>query len=37
MNYITSNEWIHKMLWKRYKNMSFMIENDDVVDKYNEI
>ena len=32
-----SNKWIHKIFWKRRKNMSFMIKDDSVLVKYNEI
>ena len=37
MYYFTSNEWIHKIFWNRWKNMSFIIEGDSVLTKYNEI
>ena len=30
MYYLISNEWIHKIIWKRE-------QDDDVLDKYNEI
>ena len=33
MYYLVSNDWIHKILWK----WSFVIKNDDVLDKYHEI
>ena len=34
---MNSNDWVHKIFWKRGKNMSFAIKDDDVLDKYNEI
>ena len=37
MYYLVSNDWIHKIFWKWWQNMSFVIKNDDVLDKYNEI
>ena len=37
MYYLISNDWIHKIFWKQRKNMSFIIKDDDVLDKYNEI
>ena len=37
MYYLTSNDWMHKVFWKRRKNMSFVIKDDYVLDKYNEI
>ena len=39
MYYFTSNECIYKAFWKRgkKKNMSLMVKNDNVLDKYNEI
>ena len=37
MYYLTSNDWIHKLFWKRRKKMSFVINDDNVLDKYNEI
>ena len=38
MYYITSNEWIHKILFENGgKNMSFIIKNDNLLDKYNKI
>ena len=35
MNYLTSNEWMHKI--NGGKNKSFVIKDDDLLDKYNEI
>ena len=35
--YLTSNEWIHKILWNGGKNMSFLIKDDYLLDKYNKI
>ena len=37
MYYLPSNDWIHKYFENRGKNMSFVIKDDDVLDKYNEI
>ena len=37
MHYLTSNDWIHKIFWKRKKIKAFVFKDDDVVDKYNEI
>ena len=37
MYYLTTNKWIHKYFENGGRNMSFMIKNDDVLDKYNEI
>ena len=37
MYYLTLNEWIHKIFENGDKNMSFVIKDDDVLDKYNEI
>ena len=37
MYFLTSNEWIHKIFWKWWKNTSFVIKEDDVFDKYIEI
>ena len=36
MYYLTSNEWIQKILWKR-GGMSFLTKDNSVLDKYNEI
>ena len=33
MYYLTSNDWIHEILWKWWQK----IKDDDVLDKYNEI
>ena len=35
--YLTSNQWIHEEIENKRKNMSFVIKDDDVLDKYNEI
>ena len=37
MYYLTSNEWNIKRFENGGKNMSFIIKDDDVLDKYNEI
>ena len=37
MYYLTSNDWIHKILWNGSKNISSMVKNDDVLHEYNEI
>ena len=37
MYYLTSNEWIHKIFENGGKNMSFIIKDDDVLNKYNKI
>ena len=38
MCYFTSNEWVYEMFWKRGgKNMSFLIKDDKVLNKYNDI
>ena len=37
MYYLTSNEWNIKHFENGGKNMSFIIKDDDVLDKYNEI
>ena len=37
MYYFTANEWIHKYFENGGKNMSFMIKDDNVLDKYNKI
>ena len=37
MYYFTSNQWIHKILENGRKNNSFLIEDDDVLDKYNKV
>ena len=37
MNYFTWNEWIHKYFGNGGKKISLKIENDNVLDKYNEI
>ena len=37
MYYFTSNEWVYKTLWKRGQNMSFLIKDDKLLDKYNKI
>ena len=37
MHYLTTNEWIQKYIENGGKNMFFVIKNDDVLDKYNEI
>ena len=37
MHYLTSNDWIHKIFENGGKNMSFVIKDDYVLDKYNEI
>ena len=37
MHYFASNEWIHKIFENGGKNMSFMIKDGNILDKYNEI
>ena len=37
MYYVTSNERVHKILWKWQKNMSFLIKNNEVWEKYEDI
>ena len=38
MYHLTSNDWIYKKYFESDgKNMSFMIKNNNVLDKYNEI
>ena len=37
MYYLTSNEWVHQILYKTSKNMSFFIKNDEVKEKYYRI
>ena len=37
MYYFTPNEWVHKILENGGKNMSFLIKDDEVWDKYNKI
>ena len=38
MYHLTSNYWIYKKYFESDgKNMSFMIKNNNVLDKYNEI
>ena len=37
MYYLTSNQWIHEEIENKRKNMSLLIKDDDVLDKYNEI
>ena len=37
MYYLTTNEWNIKHFENGGKNMSFIIKDDDVLDKYNEI
>ena len=37
MYYFTSYDRIHKIFWKRKKKASFVIKDDNVLDKYNEI
>ena len=37
MYYFNSNEWAHKILQNGGKNMSFMVKDNDALDKYNEI
>ena len=37
MYYLTLNEWMYKIFENGDKNMSFVIKDDDVLDKYNEI
>ena len=34
MSYLTPNEWIHKIFWRRWQNDD---NDDEVLDKYNEI
>ena len=36
MYYFTSNEWIHKYFKTGGKNMSFIVKDDNVLDKYNK-
>ena len=37
MYYFTSNEWIHQIFEQGDINMSFLIKDDNVLYKYNEI
>ena len=37
MYYVTSNEWVIKYFKSGSKNMSFLIKDDEVWDKYNKI
>ena len=37
MYYFTSNEWIHQILWKWWQNMSFLIKDDEVWEKSEQI
>ena len=37
MYYFTTNEWVHKCFKNGGKNMSFMVKDDSVLNKYNEI
>ena len=38
MYHLTSNDWIYKKYFESDgKNMSFMIKNNNMLDKYNEI
>ena len=37
MYYLISNDWIHQIIRKRRKKISFVIKDDDVVDKCNKI
>ena len=37
MYYFTSNEWIHKILWKRGQKLVFFIKDDEVWEKYEQI
>ena len=37
MYYLISNDWIHQIFRKRRKKLSFVIKDDDVLDKYNKI
>ena len=37
MYYLTSSEWIYNAFENGGKNMPFVIKDDDVLDKYNEI
>ena len=37
MYYLASNEWLHKILWKWWKEYVFLIENSKIWEKYKEI
>ena len=37
MHYFTSSEWIHKLFGNGGTNMSLMIEDDNVLVKYNDV
>ena len=37
MYYFTSNEWIHKTFWKRWKKNVFFVKDDSILDKYSKI
>ena len=37
MHYLTSNECLHKILWKWWKKYVFLIKNSEVCEKYEDI
>ena len=37
MYYFTSNDWVYKYFENAGKNMSFLIKDNEVWDKYNKI
>ena len=37
MYYLTSNKWLHKIFFNGGKNMSFLIKNNEVWEKYEEV
>ena len=37
MYYLTTNEWLHKIFWNGGKNITLLIKNSEVWEKYEEI